>query len=106
MGQKRKSVATKKYFKTPFRPVLYRQHYESEDQYRFLSYSESLDTAKATFFHVLFVGNKLTSHFEGYDSQLYFTIDPETVDVLISKVFIHHEDGKESVACATAVFNG
>ena len=29
VGLKRKSIATKKYFKAPFRPVLYRQHNES-----------------------------------------------------------------------------
>ena len=52
------------------------------------------------------VGDQLTSHFEGSDGQLYFTIDPEIVDVLISEVFLDPEDGQELVARATAVFKG
>ena len=52
------------------------------------------------------VGNQLTSHFEGSDGQLYFTINPEIVDVLISEVFFDPEDVQESVACATAVLKG
>ena len=52
------------------------------------------------------VGDQLTSHFEGSDGQLYFTIDPEIVDVLILEVFLDPEDGQESVARATVVFKG
>jgi hypothetical protein len=104
VGQKRKTIATKKYFKAPFRPVLYRQHHESQHPSKWLSYSEASDATKASFFDVVPVGNQLTSHFEGSDGQLYFTIDPEIVDVLISEVFFNPEDGEESVARATSVF--
>ena len=48
----------------------------------------------------------MSSHFEVSDGQLYFMIDPEIVDVLISEVFFDPEDGQESVARATAVFKG
>ena len=50
------------------------------------------------------VGDQLTSHFECSDGQLYFRIDPEIVDVLISEVFFDPEESQESVARATAVF--
>ena len=104
VGLKRKNFATKKCFKAPFRPVLYCQHHESQHPSMWLSYSEASDSAKATLFEVVPVGDQLTSHFEGSDGQLYFTIDPEIVDVLISEVFFDPEDGQESVARATAVF--
>ena len=71
-----------------------------------LSYSEASDAAKAKFFEVVPVGDQLTSHFEGSDGRLYFTIDPEIVDVLISEVLFDPKDGQESVARATAVFKG
>ena len=106
MGLKRKSIATKKYFKALFRPVLYCQHHESQHPSMWLSYSEASDAAKATFFEVVPIGDQLTSHFEGSDGQLYFTINPKIVDVLISEVFFELEDGQESVARATAVFKG
>ena len=59
VGQKRNSIATKKYFKAPFGPVIYRQHHKSK---WWLS-SETSDAAKATFFEVVPVGDQLTSHF-------------------------------------------
>ena len=71
-----------------------------------LSYSEASDAAKETFFEVVPVGNQLASHFEGSDGQLYLTINPEIIDVLISEVFFDPEDGQELVARATAVFKG
>ena len=52
------------------------------------------------------VGDQLTSHFEGSGCQLYFTIDPEIIDVLILEVFFDTEDGQETVAHAAAVFKG
>ena len=104
VGLKRKNFATKKCFKAPFRPVLYCQHHELQHPSMWLSYSEASDYAKATLFEVVPVGDQLTSHFEGSDGQLYFTIDPEIVDVLISEVFFDSEYGQESVARATAVF--
>ena len=71
-----------------------------------LSYSDFSDAAKATFFEVVPVGDQLTSHFEGSDGQLYFTIDPEIFDVLISEVFFDPKDSQESVSRSTAVFKG
>ena len=70
VGLKRKSIATKKYFKAPLRPVLYCQHHESQHLSTGLSYSEASDAAKAKFFEVVPVGDQLTSHFEGSDGQL------------------------------------
>ena len=52
------------------------------------------------------VGNQLSSYFGGSGGQLYFTIDPEIIDVLISDVFFEPKDGKDSVMRATAVFKG
>ena len=106
MGLKRKNFATKKCFKAPCRPVLYFQHHELQHPSIWFSYSEASDSAKATLFEVVPVGDQLTSHFEGSDGQLYFTINPESVDVLKSEVFFDPEDGQESVARATAVFKG
>ena len=106
VGLKRKSIATKKYFKAPFCPVLYCQHHESHHSSMCLLYLEASDAAKATFSEVVPVGDQLTSHFEGSGGQLYFTIDPEIVDVLILEVLFDPEDGQESVARATAVFKG
>ena len=106
MGLKRKSIAMKNYFEAPFLPVLYRQHHESQHPSMWLSYSEVSDAAKATFFEVVPVDDQLTSHFEGSDGQLYFTINPDIVDGLISEVFLNPEDVQESVTCATAVFKG
>ena len=104
MGLKRKSIATKKYFKDPFRPGLYCQHHKSQHPSMWLSYSEASDDAKETFFEVVPVSDQLTSHFEGSDGQLYFTIDPKITDVLISEVFFEPEDGQDLVVIATAVF--
>ena len=95
VGLKRKSIATKKYFKAPFRPVLYYQHHESQHPSMWLSYSEASDAAKATLFEVVPVGDQLTSHYEDSDGQLCFTIDPEIVNVLISEVFLDPEYGQE-----------
>ena len=39
LGQKRNSIATKKYFKAPCCPVLYRPHHESQHPPKRLSYS-------------------------------------------------------------------
>ena len=52
------------------------------------------------------VGNQLSSHFKGSDGQLYFTINPEIVNVLISDVLFDPEDGKELVARVMYVFKG
>ena len=53
VGLKRKSIATNKYFKAPFRPVLYCHHHESQHPSMWFSYSEASDAAKATFFEVV-----------------------------------------------------
>ena len=106
VGLKRKNIATKKYFKAPFRPVLYCQYHKLQHPSMWLLYLEASDAAKATFFEVVPIGDQLTSHFECSDGQLYFRIDPEIIDVLISEVFFDPEDGQESVARATAVFKG
>ena len=93
LGQKRNSIATKKYFKAPFCLVLYRPHHESQNPSKWLLYSYAFDAAKANFFDVVPVVNQMSSHFEGSHGQLYFTIDPEVIDVLISDVFFYPEDG-------------
>ena len=102
MGQKRNSIATKKYFKAPFGPVIYRQHHKSK---WWLS-SETSDAAKAKFFDVVPVINQMSSHFEGSDGQLHYTINTKNIDVLISEVLFDPKDGKESLAHATSVFKG
>ena len=102
MGQKRNSIATKKYFKSPFGMVMYRQHHKSK---WWLS-SETSVAAKAKFFDVVPVINQMLSHFEGSDGQLYYTIDTNNTGGLISDVLFDPKDGKESLAHATSVFKG
>ena len=52
------------------------------------------------------VNNQLTLNFEGSDGQLYFTIDPDIVNVIISYLFFDPKDSKELVTRATAVIKG
>jgi hypothetical protein len=76
VGQKRKSITTKKYFTAPFRPKLYRQHHESQHPSQWAEYSSASDDAKLTFFgSVVPVANRVTSHFEGGDGRILLNID-------------------------------
>ena len=67
---------------------------------------EAPDATKATFSDVVSVGKQLSSHFKGSNGQLYFTINTDIVNVLISDVFFDPKDGKESVARVMDVFKG
>ena len=106
VGQKRNRIETENYFKATFRPVIYFQHHESQHPSKWLSYLEASDSAKETFFDVVPVISQLSLHFEGSDGQMFFTIDPKIVDVLISGVFFDLVDGEESVERAATVFKG
>lgn len=76
MGQKRKSIATKNYFKASFRPMLYRQNHESQHPSRWAEYSSASDDAKLTFFEsVVPVANRLNSYFEGGDGRTLLRTD-------------------------------
>lgn len=74
MAQKRKNIATKKYFKALFWPVLYRQHHESQHPYQWTKYSSASDNVKLTFFDTVPVANRVTSHFEGCNGRIFLNI--------------------------------
>lgn len=94
VGQKRKSIATKKYFKAPFWPMLYRRRQEFQHPSRWVEYRSASDDAKLTFFEsVVPVANRVTSHFEGDDGRNLLSIDSGIVDVIISELFFDPEDG-------------
>ena len=78
MGQKRKTISTKKYFKAPFRPMLYRQHHESQHPHQWVKYNSASDDVKLTFFDDAgSVVNCITSHFEGGDGRIFLNIDSD-----------------------------